>query len=86
MSANLLDKALTKATEGNRNETGLWLACQLRDNGYAEAEAEGVMLDYARRVHGNSSEPYARREAIATLKSAYGRPARAKGVGGCQQR
>ena len=53
MTANLLGKALNRATQGNRNETGLWLACQLRDNGSTEAEAEVVMLDYASRVQGN---------------------------------
>ena len=82
MSANLLDKALGKAAQGSRNETGLWLACQLRDSGCTEAEAEDVMLDYANRVHGNGTEPYTRAEAIATLKSAFSKPARAKGIGG----
>lgn len=45
MTDDLLNKALGKATQGNRNETGFWLACQLRDNGYSEGEAEGIMLD-----------------------------------------
>ena len=82
MSANLLEKALGKATQGSRNDTGLWLACQLRDSGYTEAEAEGVILEYASRVHGNGTEPYTRAEAIATLKSAFSKPARAKGMRG----
>ena len=81
MSGKLLDKALDKATQGSRNETGLWLACQLRDSGYTEAEAAGVMLDYTNRVHGNGTEPYTRAEAIATLKSAFSKPARARVVG-----
>lgn len=63
MSANLLEKALGKATQGSRNDAGLWLACQLRDSGYTEAEAEGVILEYASRVHGNGTEPYTRAEA-----------------------
>jgi putative DNA primase/helicase len=42
MSSNLLDKALRKAIQGSRNETGLWLACQLRDSGYTEGEAESI--------------------------------------------
>ncbi|MFC1964495.1 hypothetical protein ACFLWG_00605 [Chloroflexota bacterium] len=82
MTANLLDKALNKAAQGNRNETGLWLACQLRDSGSTEVEAEVVMLDYASRVHGNGTEPYTRAEAIATLKSTFSKPARAKGIRG----
>ena len=81
MSGKLLEKALTKATQGSRNETGLWLACQLRDDGYSEAEAESVMLDYASRVRGNSTKSYTKAEAIATLKSAFSKPPRANGIG-----
>ncbi len=81
-NANLLDKAVGKAAEGNRNETGFWLACQLRDNGYTEAEAEGVMLDYASQVSGNGIKPYTRTEALESLKSAFSKPPRAKGIGG----
>lgn len=82
MIDSLLDKALSKATQGNRNETGLWLGCQLRDSGYTEAEAEDVMLDYASGVDRNGTEPYTRAEAIATLKSVFSKPARAKGIRG----
>jgi len=78
MKGNLLDKALIKATQGNRNETGLWLACQLRDNGYTETEAESIILGYARKVRDNGSEPYTETEAIATLKSAFSKPTRLK--------
>lgn len=78
----LLDTALSKAKQGNRNETGLWLACQLRDSGYTEAETKNVMLDYASQVHGDGADPYTRAEAMATLKSAFSKPARAKGIGG----
>ncbi len=80
-NTNLLDKAVGKATQGNRNETGFWLACQLRDNGYTETEAEGVMLDYADQVSGNGTKPYIRTEALESLKSAYSKPPRAKGIG-----
>lgn len=65
MIDSLLDRALSKATQGNRNETGLWLGCQLRDSGYTGAEAEGVMLDYASGVDRNGTEPYTRAEAGA---------------------
>jgi len=82
MSSKPLDKALRKAIQGSRNRTGLWLACQLRDSRYSETEAEPVMIEYASRVHGNGTHPYTRAEAIATLKIAFGRPARGKGMGG----
>jgi len=82
MSDKLLEKALTKATQGSRNETGLWLACQLRDKGYSKVEAEGIILNYASRVRGNSTKPYTEAEAIATLKSVFNRPPRAKNIGG----
>ena len=83
IGSSLLEKAVAKATDHNRNATGLWLACQLRDSGCTETEAEGIMLEYASQVHGNGSEPYTRGEAIATLRSAFSKPARDKGtVGG----
>ncbi len=81
-NTNLLDNAVRKAAKGNRNETGFWLACQLRDNGYTETEAEGVVLDYASQVSGNGTKPYTRTEALESLKSAYSKPPRAKGIGG----
>ncbi|MFC2024026.1 hypothetical protein ACFLTJ_00375 [Chloroflexota bacterium] len=74
----LLRAALEKARPRGRNETGLWLACQLRDKGYTEMEAEAVILDYASQVRGNGSEPYTKAEALATLKSAFSRLPRAK--------
>ncbi len=82
MNNNLLDKAISQATQGNRNQTGLWLACQLRDNGYSQAAAESIMLDYVNQVQGNGSQPYSNQEALATLKSAFSRPARVKTGGG----
>ena len=42
-----LGKALDQAAPGNRNATGFWLACQLRDAGLSETAAEAVMLGYA---------------------------------------
>jgi hypothetical protein len=63
-----------------RNNTGLALACQLRDNNYSEDEAVVVMLQYAASVKSTNSqgirEPYTDSEALATLKSAYARPPR----------
>lgn len=82
MTNDLLNRALGKATHGNRNETGFWLACQLRDNGYTETEAEGIMLEYASQVSRNGIKPYTRTEVLESLKSAFSKPPRAKGIGG----
>lgn len=69
----LLQKALTRARPGaaeGRNGTGFWLACQLRDNGYSRAEAEGVLDSYAAAVP-QGEHPYTGREARASLEQAY---------------
>lgn len=70
-----LSQALQQAHEGNRNETGLWLACQLRDDGVSQAAAERTMLHYAAGCPAGNSA-YTDREALATLKSAYSSPPR----------
>jgi putative DNA primase/helicase len=63
-----------------RNNSGFWLAIQLRDNGYGQIEAESVMRDYAARVPGTNSkgqrEPYTVAEALASTRQAYKSPAR----------
>ena len=35
----LIERALKQVPAGGRNNTGFWLACQLRDNGHSEGEA-----------------------------------------------
>jgi len=70
-----LSDALLKATEGNRNTVGFALACQLRDDGMSERQAESIILAYADRVLPGTT-PYTRREALASLRSAYSRPPR----------
>jgi putative DNA primase/helicase len=72
----IYQEALRRAQPGNRNDTGLWLACQLRDNGLTQTEAENVMLRYVAAVGATGVEPYTNSEAIATLNQAYSRPAR----------
>jgi putative DNA primase/helicase len=75
----LVSEAL-KRSAGGRNDAGFWLAAQLRDNCYSQGEAEQVMLDYACRVPDENTkgqnEQYSRREALASLRQAYARPAR----------
>lgn len=71
----ILTQAIERAHEGSRNETGLWLACQLRDNHLPEAEARSYIQRYAAAVPQGST-PYLDQEALATLRSAYSQPAR----------
>lgn len=80
--SSLLERALSRVGGHDRNNTGLWLACQLRDSGCNQDEAEHVMLEYASRVDGGSADPYTPEEAVSTLKSAFSRPARAHAAGG----
>jgi len=65
-----LKRALAVATPGNRNNTGFWLACQLRDLGLSEAEAEPFIRRYAEAVP-QGDELYTENEALASLRSAY---------------
>ncbi|GAI16510.1 unnamed protein product, partial [marine sediment metagenome] len=76
LAERILQEALDRAQPGNRNDMGLWLACQLRDNGISQAEAEAIMQSYVCQVGDTGLEPYTEREAIASLQQAYNRPAR----------
>jgi Bifunctional DNA primase/polymerase, N-terminal/Primase C terminal 1 (PriCT-1) len=68
----LLDRYLTQAVPGSRNSVAFSLACQLRDNGVDQREAECVLADYARRAPEHD-HPYTEAEALASVKAAYGR-------------
>ena len=63
-----------------RNDTGFWLACQLRDNGYTRAYAQIIMREYVEFVPPQNTkglfEPYTLEEAFASIASAYQGPAR----------
>lgn len=69
----ILHKYIREATEGNRNCTGFELACQLRDKGIPQPEAESRLLEYARSVPGSG---YTVAEALASVRQAYSRQAR----------
>jgi Bifunctional DNA primase/polymerase, N-terminal len=69
-----LRKALERCGVGSRSATAHWLACQLRDNGITEGDAEPLMLAYAAGVPDPAT--YTEREALATLRSVYSSPAR----------
>jgi hypothetical protein len=71
-----LGKALARATDGNRNNVGFWLAGQLRDAGIPFGRAESVLTEYAERAPRGGS-PYSVREALQSTRSAYGTPPRA---------
>ncbi len=64
---NLILMALER-TGGGRNKAGLWLAGQLRDNGYTMPDAENIMREYVRQI---GASDYRENEALASLKSAY---------------
>lgn len=64
---------LDRANLGSRNQTGFELACQLRDSGLPQGEAESILCDYAARVPGDG---YTEREALASCSQAYNGPRR----------
>lgn len=65
-----LERALSVARPGNRNNTGFWLATQLRDEGRPLNEAESIMRVFQETVT-TDIDPYTLDEALATCKSAY---------------
>lgn len=69
-AAYWLGKYLAMANYGNRNDVGFKLAVQLRDNGFSEREAEGVLHNYALRIPPGE-KPYRDSEAMQSVKSAY---------------
>jgi hypothetical protein len=70
-----LIEAIAKAREGNRNDVGFWLACQLRDDRIPLETARSIILTYANLVP-EGSEQYTSKEAIASVTQAYKRPPR----------
>jgi Bifunctional DNA primase/polymerase, N-terminal len=78
----LIGDALQIVSKRGRNDAGIWLACQLRDNGYSQGEAETAMRNYQSSTPSTNAkgqrEPYSVAEALASLRQAYSRPAREK--------
>jgi len=66
-----LGRALDRARLGNRNDTGFWLACQLRDAGFPKDTAAAYMRQYAASVPQSEDAPYSESEALHSLKEAY---------------
>jgi hypothetical protein len=77
---DLIGRALSRVSSEGRNNAGFWLACQLRDNGYSQAEAETRMREYADAVPATNmkgqAEPYTHTEALTSLQQAYAAPRR----------
>jgi putative DNA primase/helicase len=73
-----LEQALRKVRKDGqgRNDTGFWLACQLRDGDIRQAEAEGIMAAYVEEVTDNGDHAYTSQEALASLNQAYAVEAR----------
>ncbi len=74
--ADILKRALEQAGNGTRNQTGLWLACQLRDNGLAQLDCEPYMFEFEGRVRDLGNPPYEIDEAMASLAQAFTRAPR----------
>ncbi len=72
----LLGQALTRVTLHARNDTGFWLACQLRDERYSEAAALNTLGTYAQLVRHAGDPPYTEQEAYDSWRSALSQPAR----------
>jgi hypothetical protein len=79
----LVDRALDRCKSEGRNDTGAWLATQLRDNGYSRAAAERFTRVFARRTPTRNlkgqAQPYTEAEALATVRLIYLRPPRTLG-------
>jgi hypothetical protein len=77
----LIAHALNMANSGHgRNNSGFWLACQLRDNGCSRADAYVVMRRYSGGCPGTNVkgqlEPYTDLEIRASLRQAFSAVAR----------
>lgn len=71
-STELLALALQRADDGEgRNNTGFWLACQLRDERYSKAESWTTVRTYQQAVEDEGNEPYREDEARESLDSAW---------------
>jgi len=75
----LIERALELARDG-RNNALLWLACQLRDNGFGEAEVLKLAERFAALAPQTNTKgtegPLTPGEIQATVRSAFSRPAR----------
>lgn len=71
---DLINEAIRKYPN-ERNNGGLYLACQLRDEGYSQSEAEQTLIEYVLCVPGGG-DSYKESEALASVAQAYKRTPR----------
>jgi P4 family phage/plasmid primase-like protien len=79
-SQYILGSALSRLITEGRNDAGFWLACQLRDNNYTQAEARDVMSQYVDHCPSTNRkgerEAYELRDALESLRQAFTQPPR----------
>lgn len=76
-SSELLAMALDKTEDGDgRDDTGLWLACQLRDERYTQEEAWTILQAYQKAVEHDKEPPYSESAAKVNLEQAWSREPR----------
>jgi len=64
--SKILDRAITQSSSEGRNNAGFWLDCQLRDDGFTQADAE----DAAEMSASSVGEPnYTSREDVGPVRS-----------------
>jgi hypothetical protein len=68
-----LDYAINDASGQGRNKRGYRLARQLKELGLSQFEAEGVLRQYQQAVGRQKEHDYTLAEALASVKSAYGK-------------
>ena len=66
----VLDACIRKASHGQRNAIGYWLACRMVENGLPVSDMEQVMRQYAQRVPQVAQDRYTVEEALQSLRSA----------------
>lgn len=66
----LLERALARAADDGRNNAGLWLACQARDNEFNSSESRALLELYQSQVP-QDGDPYTLEEALHSLEQAY---------------
>lgn len=80
LADKILDLALTRVPTEGRNNVGFWLACQLRDNGFTQDDADAIVAEYVTRVPSTNAkgamEAYSMEEALSSVQQAYARTAR----------
>lgn len=70
-ASKIVESVIAKASHGERNNLGFWLACTLAEKGLRRHEVEQHMRHYQRAVETLGGTPYTEKEAIASVASAF---------------